>query len=116
MAKKRDNELVQVGELLPAKLTPQQRKKIERIELARQAQADASPDVGFSSRPFVLCGLPLRRAKGSLIHIRKNGKFFLRVTGGPGVWVTVRAGSANSALDQYTSRAPEESSYPLRRG
>jgi hypothetical protein len=29
----------------------------------------------------VLCGLPVRRPKDSLVHIRRNGKFFLRVAG-----------------------------------
>lgn len=64
-------------------LTKRQLGKIEKIELARQQRDDGKQELGFSSRPFVLCGLPLRRVKGKLIHIRRNGKFFLRVAGDP---------------------------------
>lgn len=49
-------------------------------ELLDLARTEAKPDLGYSSRPFVLCGLPLRRPK-SLIHIRRNGDFFLRISG-----------------------------------
>ena len=41
-------------------------------------------NLGFSSRPFVLCGLPVKRpAAGSLLHERRNGQFVLQVTGHP---------------------------------
>jgi hypothetical protein len=40
--------------------------------------------VGFSSRPFVLCGLPVKRPdEGCLLHERRNGQFVLQVTGHP---------------------------------
>ena len=35
----------------------------------------------FSSRPFVLCGLPVRRLPSDqLLYERRNGKFVLQVT------------------------------------
>lgn len=38
----------------------------------------------FSSRPFVLCGLPIRRLpEGELLYERRNGQFVLQVTGHP---------------------------------
>jgi hypothetical protein len=38
-------------------------------------------NLGFSSRPFVLCGLPIKRpANGVLLHERRNGHFQLQVT------------------------------------
>ena len=38
----------------------------------------------FSSRPFVLCGLPVRRLPGGeLIYRRRKGQFVLQVTGHP---------------------------------
>jgi hypothetical protein len=41
-------------------------------------------NLGFSSRPFVLCGLPVKRpASGCLLHERRNGQFVLQVTGHP---------------------------------
>jgi hypothetical protein len=40
--------------------------------------------VGFSSRPFVLCGLPVRKPpQGDLLYERRNGNFVLQVTGHP---------------------------------
>lgn len=59
-------------------------KKVVAIEAIRKAREEGKQQIAFSARPFVLCGLPIRRPKkGSLVHVRKNGKFFLRVTGDP---------------------------------
>jgi hypothetical protein len=98
-----DKGLTPVVEILPAIIKPELRpptpakterepdlriskrrlKRMESIELVRAAREQERQSVGFSSRPFVLCGLPIQRPKGTLIHIRKNGKFFLRVAGDP---------------------------------
>jgi hypothetical protein len=44
----------------------------------------ARQNLGYSSRPFVLCGLPVKRpVSGSLLHERRNGQFVLQVTGHP---------------------------------
>src|ERR1035437_8680472 len=44
----------------------------------------ACQNLGYSSRPFVLCGLPVKRPiPGSLLHERRNGQFVLQVTGHP---------------------------------
>ena len=43
-----------------------------------------TPLLCFSSRPFVLCGLPVRRlSEGQLLYERRNGQFVLQVTGPP---------------------------------
>ncbi len=40
--------------------------------------------MAFHTRPFVLCGLPLRRPpEHQLTYTRQNGKFFLQITGHP---------------------------------
>jgi hypothetical protein len=45
---------------------------------------EANQNLGFASRPFVLCGLPVKRpAAGQLLHERRNGQFLLQVTGHP---------------------------------
>jgi hypothetical protein len=45
---------------------------------------NARQNLGFASRPFVLCGLPVRRPpRGTVIHERRNGNFVLQVTGHP---------------------------------
>ena len=59
-------------------------RKVESIECVRLRRDTARQTVGFSSRPFVLCGLPVRRPpSGSLLHERRNGQFVLQVTGHP---------------------------------
>jgi len=45
---------------------------------------EANQNLGFASRPFVLCGLPVKRpTAGQLLHERRNGQFLLQVTGHP---------------------------------
>jgi hypothetical protein len=59
-------------------------RKVESIECVRLKREGAQQNLGFSSRPFVLCGLPVKRPiPGSLIHERRNGQFVLQVTGHP---------------------------------
>ena len=43
-----------------------------------------SQNLCFSSRPFVLCGLPVRPLpEGQLLYERRNGNFVLQITGHP---------------------------------
>ena len=40
--------------------------------------------MGFSSRPFVLCGLPVRNPRaGETLYERRNGDFVLQIAGHP---------------------------------
>ena len=56
--------------------------RAESVEMVRTAREQGKQQLVYSSRPFVLCGLPVKRPKkGVLKHLRRNGKFFLRVTG-----------------------------------
>jgi len=58
--------------------------QMARIELVRERRSNAQPSLGFASRPFVLCGLPIKKPKaGELLHERRNGHFLLQVTGHP---------------------------------
>ncbi len=69
------------GELLVSK---QKLRQAEAIQLVRVNREREAPNVGFASRPFVLCGLPIKRpAEGALLHERRNGQFLLQVTGHP---------------------------------
>jgi hypothetical protein len=44
----------------------------------------ADQDVAFGARPFILCGLPIRRLPpGMLSHRRQNDRFCLEITGHP---------------------------------
>lgn len=59
-------------------------RQAKAVELVRLKRESATPNLGFASRPFVLCGLPIKRPpKGALLHERRNGQFLLQVTGHP---------------------------------
>lgn len=65
-------------------ISKQKLHKIERIELIRIKQKQGQKTLAFTSRPFVLCGLPLRRpAQNTLLHERRNGHFKLQIAGHP---------------------------------
>jgi len=59
-------------------------RQAESITLVREKRDSRSQSIGFASRPFVLCGLPVRQLpKGQLLYERRNGRFTLQVTGHP---------------------------------
>ena len=65
-------------------ITKRKLKRVELIQMVRSAREENRQEVGFSARPFVLCGLPIKRPKrGELEHVRKNGRYFLRIVGDP---------------------------------
>ena len=65
-------------------ISPQTQKRMEIIELVPTRRENLSQNLGFASRPFVLCGLPVKRPpKGTLLHERRNGQFLLQVIGHP---------------------------------
>ena len=69
------------GEIIISK---QKLRQAEAVECVRLKRDSASQSLGFASRPFVLCGLPIKRpANGVLLHERRNGQFLLQVTGHP---------------------------------
>jgi hypothetical protein len=50
----------------------------------RLNREEGNQNLGFSSRPFVLCGLPVKRpAPTDLLYERRNGNFLLQITGHP---------------------------------
>ena len=105
-------------------ITKRRFKQVEPICLIREQRAAGRQELAFNARPFVLCGLPLRRPPSTqLSHIRRNGKFFLQVIGHPqfglpyvqdrliSIWVAtmavrlrsrvVRFGAASEVLDFF---------------
>lgn len=59
-------------------------KRVEAIEVVRLKREEGKQSIGFSSRPFVLTGLPIRRLpKDVREYTRRNGRFFLSVIGHP---------------------------------
>jgi hypothetical protein len=56
----------------------------ESIQLVRDRRNAADQQLGFASRPFVLCGLPVRcPPRSTLVYERRNGFFTLQITGHP---------------------------------
>ena len=54
------------------------------MALVRSNRDGGNQNLCFSSRPFVLCGLPLRPLPpGQLLYERRNGNFILQITGHP---------------------------------
>jgi hypothetical protein len=65
-------------------VSKQKLRRAEGIHLVRLRRAEGSQNLGFSSRPFVLCGLPVRRPSAAqLLYERRNGSFVLQITGHP---------------------------------
>jgi len=65
-------------------ISKQGSSKIDGIELVRIKREERKQRLCFSSRPFVLCGLPVRKPPaGQLMHERRNGHFVLQITGHP---------------------------------
>ncbi|MBN9657098.1 MAG: replication initiator protein A [Acidobacteria bacterium] len=65
-------------------VSKQKLRKAEGICLVREKRETAAQTLGFTARPFVLCGLPIRRPpEGQLLFERRNGHFTLQITGHP---------------------------------
>ena len=57
---------------------------MESIQLIREQRDHGKQELAFNARPFVLCGIPLRRPPQSQTsHTRRNGRFFLQIVGHP---------------------------------
>jgi len=65
-------------------LTKHKLKQLDSICLVREQRANGQQQLAFNARPFVLCGLPLRRPPtAQQVHRRRNGKFFLHIVAHP---------------------------------
>lgn len=65
-------------------VTKRAEKRIVSVEVVRSKRDERQQDLAFGSRPFVLCGLPIRRLpQGTLRYVRRNGRFVLEVIGHP---------------------------------
>ena len=76
---------VPVGSILDTiSITKLRLKQLDAIQLVREQRENGKQELAYHARPFVLCGLPLRRPPaGELVHRRQNGKFFLEVVAHP---------------------------------
>jgi hypothetical protein len=66
------------------KISKQVLRQLDGIQLVHLKREQGKQNLGFSSRPFIPCGLPIRRPPaGQLFFERRNGHFVLQVTGHP---------------------------------
>ena len=66
--------------MLPALVVSKQKlRRAEGTCMVRMKREEGKQNVGFSSRPFVLCGLPVRKPPtGEMLYERRNGDFVLQ--------------------------------------
>jgi hypothetical protein len=71
--------------MLPELVVSKQKlRQAEGTCMVRMKREEGKQNVGFSSRPFVLCGLPVRKPPtGEMLYERRNGVFVLQITGHP---------------------------------
>jgi Plasmid encoded RepA protein len=71
--------------MLPELVVSKQKlRQAEGSCMVRLKREEGKQNVGFSSRPFVLCGLPVRKPPSNeLLYERRNGNFLLQITGHP---------------------------------
>ena len=66
------------------RITKRRLKQLEAIQLVREQRDTRTQEVSYNARPFVLCGLPLRRPPADeLVYTRCNGSFVLEITAHP---------------------------------
>jgi hypothetical protein len=79
------NTPIPLQSILPSiGLTKHKLKQLDSICIVREQRANGRQQLAFNARPFVLCGLPLRRPPSTQqVHRRRNGKFVLHIVAHP---------------------------------
>jgi hypothetical protein len=78
-----------IGDLFPdlalePTASPQVLRRCNAVEEIRRKRTEGTQELSFGARPFILCGLPIRRLPtGAQTYTRRNGKFFLEIIGHP---------------------------------
>jgi hypothetical protein len=103
---------------LSSAITKYKLKLLHSITLVRKQREKGQQEIRFQARPFVLCGIPLRRPlRSQLVHRRKNGKFFLEIVAHPNfglpfgqdrlipIWVATLAVKQKSRTVRFESAA-----------
>jgi len=54
--------------------------RVKAVVPIRDRREIGTQELSFGARPFILCGLPIRRLPaGTLTYTRRNGRFFLNL-------------------------------------
>jgi hypothetical protein len=115
----RNYGLVSIRSVLPSiGITKRKLKTLNAIQLVREQREHGTQPLAYNARPFVLCGIPLRRPpEDQLIHCRHSGKFFLEIIAHPNfglpfgqdrlipIWVATLALQQKSRVVRFESAA-----------
>lgn len=70
---------------VPQTLSKRKQRRVEAFVEIHDAREDKRQELGYGSRPFLLCNLPIKRPKaGERVWERRNGRFFLKIVAGEG--------------------------------
>jgi len=74
-----------VGAILPSLgISKRRLRQLDLVQLVRDQRETGRQTLGFNARPFILCGISLRRPPANqLVHARRNGRFSLEITAHP---------------------------------
>jgi hypothetical protein len=71
-------------DLFESALSSQTELRVEAVVPIRERRESGTQELSFGARPFILCGLPIRRLPaGTLTYTRRNGRFYLEIVGHP---------------------------------
>lgn len=73
-----------LGQEIEITISQRRSRKLAGFQVVTMKREEGRQELAFNSRPFVLCGLPIRRPPRSMLeYTRQNGRFFLNITGHP---------------------------------
>jgi hypothetical protein len=115
----RDASFASLASALPSiGITKRTLKHLEAIQLVRDQRETGTQELAYNARPFVLCGIPLRRiSQEQLTYTRHNGRFLLEITAHPRyglpygqdrlipIWVATLAVQQKSRAVHFSSAA-----------
>ena len=65
-------------------LSPRTERRVEAVVPIWGNRDSGTQELSFGARPFILCGLPIRRLPArTLTYTRRNGRFYLEIVGHP---------------------------------
>ena len=89
-------------------------RKLDAVEVVRQKRDAGTQDVAFGARPFILCGLPIRRLPEGAPILPAQRQILPGSGSAPGLRRAVRARSADPLVDRDSSRPPAKPNHRVR--
>ena len=101
---------VPVGSILDTiSITKLRLKQLDAIQLVREQRENGKQELAYHARPFVLCGLPLRRPPAGRVGSSSSERQVLSGGRRPSTfWFALRPGSPDSDLGRDVGREAKE--------